>query len=75
MKLKIGYYNVEVTATEDVFGEDKTLEFINELSLAFGYAAAYSKSNDMHALYSHYNKLDDDTYYFLKHSGYYGKEV
>lgn len=75
MKLKIGYFNVDVTATEDVSCEDKTLQFINELSIAFGYAAAYSKANDMPAHYDHYYKLDNDTYNFLKNIGYYGKEV
>ena len=71
MKLKIGYYNVEVTATEDVFGEDKTREFINQLSVAFDHAAAYFKENDMPANYQHFKRMGTETFDFLDENGYY----
>ena len=74
--IKIGDYEVSVTAKKEVpYFKDSvretTIEFLNELSIVYGYAAELNQIRGYNCHAEDYKKKSDEIYNFLKQIGAY----
>ena len=73
MKLSIGEFEINISAKNAVTGKTATNAFLNELTIAFMYAARWEEAQDMPAIARGTQKEADDIYDFLDAKGYYKK--
>lgn len=73
MKLKIGYYEVEVSARKSWTSNESedTKAFLNELSLFLSKAARQNEAEGYNANAKAAREMSDDIYMALKAVGYY----
>ena len=50
MKINVGLYEVEISATNKLLGGDQTLPFLNELSQVYREAGIYNEENNYPAV-------------------------
>ena len=50
MKINVGFYEVEISATNRLLGGDQTLPFLNELSEVYREAGRYNEENNYPAV-------------------------
>lgn len=71
MKVRIGSYDVEISAENWVTEEVNTLGFLNELSLVYRYAAEHLSRKGYQVFNEEYENTSNDLYLICREHGLY----
>lgn len=71
MKVRIGSYDVEISATDRLLEGDQTLHFLNELSIVYKDAGIYNEENHYPVFAYIYSRIASDIFKICAENGLY----